>query len=420
MIKYHAQFLLDRLKDSDIAKCRYRIKWDGNIVAFSLGYKIEPNKWSLETQRCKNNTTHGKKKISANVINRRIQEYQNACEEIFAEHNLNKTIPSKEEFRDLFNQKIGRSAKSQNKSSNFFEVFDLFIEEESTKNQWQLETFTKFRTIRKHLSNFDINLSFETLNEDRLVQYQLFLQDTLSYRNSTLLKHISFVKWFLRWAFKRGYNANNAFETFTPKVKTTKAPVIFLNAEEINKVKALLIPKNREALEKVRDIFLFQCFTGLRYSDVTQLRVGDIKDGQIVLTTIKTYDSLNIDLNNHSKDIIKKYSEGKDKTAKVLPTISNQKMNDYLKELMELAGIDEPIRLVYFKGNKRIEKVVPKYALITTHVGRKTFICTALALGIPPQVVMKWTGHSNYESMKPYIDVADTIKASAMEKFNSI
>lgn len=89
-----------------------------------------------------------------------------------------------------------------------------------------------------------------------------------------------------------------------------------------------------------------------------------------------------------------------------------------LKELGELAEIDEPVRETYYKGNERIDEVTPKYALLCTHTGRRTFICNALALGIPVQVVMKWTGHSDYKAMKPYIDVADEIKINAMNKFN--
>ena len=56
----------------------------------------------------------------------------------------------------------------------------------------------------------------------------------------------------------------------------------------------------------------------------------------------------------------------------------------------------------------------------TTHAGRRTFICNALSLGIPANVVMKWTGHSDYKAMKPYIDIADDIKANAMNKFDQL
>ena len=95
-------------------------------------------------------------------------------------------------------------------------------------------------------------------------------------------------------------------------------------------------------------------------------------------------------------------------------------MNDYLNELGELAEINEPVRETFYKGNQRIDDVKPKFALLGTHAGRRTFICNALPLGISPQVVMKWTGHSDYAAMKPHIDIADDIKASAMDKFNEL
>ena len=166
--------------------------------------------------------------------------------------------------------------------------------------------------------------------------------------------------------------------------------------------------------------FLFCCFTGLRYSDVANLKKSDIKNNHIEITTIKTTDSHVIELNDHSRGILDKYNDVYFEENKALPVISNQKMNDYLKELAQLAEINEPIRETYYKGNERIDVVSPKYALLGTHAGRRTFICKALSLGIPAQVVMKWTGHSDYKAMKPYIDIADNIKANAMEKFNNL
>jgi integrase len=93
-------------------------------------------------------------------------------------------------------------------------------------------------------------------------------------------------------------------------------------------------------------------------------------------------------------------------------------MNEYLKELGELCEIDEPVTITYYKGNQRYDEVYPKYALIGTHTARRTFISNALMLGIPPQTVMKWTGHSDYKAMKPYIDIADRAKAESMKMFN--
>lgn len=416
-MKYHAQFLLDKEKDNPTARLRYRIKWEGNIVAFSVGYRIDIDKWSKETQRCKTNTTHGKKKVSASIINRKINDYETACEKVFFKfYNENKT-PTDEEFKQEFNREIGKEIKTH-RDTGFFDIYDVFVEEEGKKNQWTKATYDKMLTQKKHLFDFDTGLSFQDITEDKLIDYQYFLQNTLNLKNSTINKQFSFLRWFLRWSRRKNYLQNTIYEDFRPKLKTTQKKIIFLTQAELKQVRNFEIPFAKSYLERVRDIFLFSCFTGLRYSDVKNLKKSDIKEDTIEVTTIKTADSIIIELNNHSRAILDKYKDDIFVQDYALPVISNQKMNEYLKELMELAGIDEPIRETYYQGNKRIDIVTPKYALIGTHAGRRTFICNALSLGIPPQVVMKWTGHSDYKAMKPYIDIADEIKINAMEKFN--
>lgn len=416
-VKYHAQFLLDKEKDNPTAKLRYRIKWNGNIVAFNLGYRIEVDKWSKDTQRCKTNTTHGDKKISANSINRKIQQYELACEKIFQNFSKEGTVVDQNQFRELFNVEIGKKPLVE-KEKTFFEVFDLFTIEESRINQWTTATDAKMHTLKNHLLNYDSELTFEGLTEQKLFDYQYYLQKKVKFKNSTIIKHFSFLRWFLRWAKKKGYNNNDTFEFFKPKLKTVQKKIIFLTQAEIKKLKEYKISKQKNYLERVRDIFLFQCFTGLRYSDVENLKKSDIKENFIEVTTVKTSDSLIIELNDHSKVILEKYRDKYYDNNKALPVITNQRMNEYLRELTELAEINEPVRETYYLGNERIDEVTPKYALLSSHAGRRTFICNALSLGIPPQVVMKWTGHSDYKAMKPYIDIADETKINAMEKFN--
>lgn len=249
-------------------------------------------------------------------------------------------------------------------------------------------------------------------------------------RNSTILKQIKFLKWFLKWAVGAGYNKNLAFTSFSPNLKISEKKVIFLDWTELMAVYNLdfsiakdndgtiLEPETVKALDRVRDVFCFCCFTSLRYSDVANLKRTDIKANEIVITTIKTSDTLTIELNDYSREILARYESEVYPNNKALPVISNQKMNDRLKEVAELCGLDTPITITYYKGNKRIDEVYPKYALIGTHCGRRTFICNALSLGIAPQTVMKWTGHSDYKSMKPYIDIADAEKKKAMSLFN--
>ncbi len=417
-IKFHTQFLLDKEKGKSSAKLRFRIKWDGNIVAFNVGYRVNIEKWNIESQRCKANTTHGDRKVSASFINRKIQFYEQACETVFKKFEIKGIIPDANQYRNLFNEEIGKKPKASSENS-FFEVYDTFVSEESVNSQWNFRTLQKIKTQRKVLYDFDENISFEKLDEGYLMNFQKYLE-AKEHKNSTIIKEIAAFKWFLKWAKKKGYTNSNNFESFKPKIKNVQKKIIFLNRTELKKLTEYKIPKDKIHLEKVRDIFLFQCYTGLRFSDVFNLKISDVKENHIEITTIKTSDNLIIELNEKSRAILKKYSSEMFAQNKVLPVISNQKMNDYLKELAELADIDELITQTYYKGNERIEEVIPKYALLSTHAGRRTFVCNALSLGISPQIVMKWTGHSDYKAMKPYIDIANDVKANAMEKFNSL
>ena len=169
------------------------------------------------------------------------------------------------------------------------------------------------------------------------------------------------------------------------------------------------------ALEKTRDLFCFCAFTSLRYSDMAKVKPSDIDGETLYITTQKTNDRLPIDLNKFAKDILEKYKTLGAKTGLSLPVISNQKMNKYIKDLCELCGFNTPITKVCYRAGARVEETFPKYELVGTHAGRRTFICFALSSGVPPQVVMKWTGHSDYKAMRPYIEIAEKTKADAMK-----
>ena len=403
---------------------RMRVNFASKRIEFTTGYRIDATKWDADKQRVKNSCSN-KLKQSASEINASLLEYYTEIQSIFKRFEVEDVMPTPEQIKEAFNalrKPVSEEPKPKKEAlpCDFFQVFDDFVEDCGRQNNWTDSTFEKFAAVKNHLTNFRDGLTFEFFDERGLNDYVIYLRDIKEMRNTTIGKQLSFLKWFLRWAYKKGVHQNNAYDSYKPKLKSTQKKIIFLTWDELNRLREFKIPSNKQALERVRDVFLFQCFTGLRYSDVFNLRRSDIKGDHIEVTTVKTSDSLIIELNNHSKAILDKYKDVAFEDDKVLPVITNQKMNDYLKELAEMAGIDEPVRQTYYKGNERIDDVTPKYALLGTHAGRRTFICNALALGIPPQVVMKWTGHSDYKAMKPYIDIADDIKANAMSKFNQL
>jgi integrase len=411
-------------------KLRVRIRWSAGVLNFNLGKRVELAKWEPKTQRCINGTSHGKKKITAKDINSKIESTSKYIDTIFDEFNQKNIIPTIELFRARYNNESNEPIKEK----TLFDYFDEFVSKQSSENSWKDSTLTKFSAIKKHFKAFNENLTFDTFNKNGLNAYVSFLRDKKDMRNTTIMKQIAFLKWFLKWAKNEGYNNTDAFMTFAPKMPKAEKKVIFLDWSELmtvynfdfstatnkdsNGKETPLEPENAKALERVRDVFCFCCFTSLRYSDVENLKRTDIKNGEITITTIKTDDTLTIELNDYSSAILAKYSDKVYPDNKALPVISNEKMNDHLKDLGEVCGLDASITITYYKGATRFDDVYKKYQLLTTHCGRRTFICNALTLGIAPTTVMKWTGHSDYKSMQPYIDVAAAEKKKAMSLFN--
>jgi integrase len=269
------------------------------------------------------------------------------------------------------------------------------------------------------LFEYEPVLTFEDVTKETLIGFlnELFDKELC---NTTVHKLISYLRNFLRWAYDEGYYKGNRHEKFKPKLKGADGSyktVIYLSWEELMTLYNFKIPTEKQYLDRVRDVFCFCSFTGLRYSDAFNLSKIDVQKERISVITQKTVDPLYIELNDYSTKLLKKYESWPIKKA--LLVISNQKMNEYLRELGKLAGLTTPVKVIHFRNNNRYEEIHPKYAVLTTHCGRRTFIVLALTLEIPIAVIMKWTGHKNYASMKPYIEIVDSLKEEEMKKFNN-
>lgn len=117
-IKRTTTFLLDKEKGKPDSKLRYRIKWNGNTVAFNIGYRVDNNKWVAEAQRCKVNTTHGKKKVPASTINAEINRFEELINDAFFFFEQTEHIPSTDEFRNEVNRRNGRILEKEEKPSS--------------------------------------------------------------------------------------------------------------------------------------------------------------------------------------------------------------------------------------------------------------------------------------------------------------
>lgn len=343
---------------------RMRVIFASQRIEFTTGYRIDVEKWDTDKQRVRNGCTN-KLKQSASEINAELLRQYTEIQNVFKEFEVQDVIPTPAQIKEAFNLKTKGEKKENHEEKqkvelDFMKVFNEFVAECSKQNDWSSSTLKKFATVKKHIYTFDPNTTFDSWTEKHFNDYIEFLRTEKNMRNTSIAKQIKFVKWFLRWSNRKGYHQNMAYDKFTPKMKSAPKKVIFLTQNEINKLRTCPIPPTKKYLERVRDVLLFCCFTGLRHSDVYNLKRSDVKNGHIEVITIKTADSLIIELNDHSKAILEKYKGVPFPNDRALPVVSNQRMNEFLKELGQLAEIDEPIRETYYRGNERIDEVTPK------------------------------------------------------------
>ena len=406
---------------------RLRISWDhGKMLTLSVGYHVDKmdakGKPKWDGARCRQNTTHGEGKTPASTINKTLENLEEKIDNAFLEFEKQDIIPTVDQLRDKLSNSSGKSTKK-----DFFQLYDDFVKEGEQAKFWTEGTIRKLKSRKNLLLKFDKKqkLNIANIDESTLSDYVLYqtsncisqAQGKECYTNATIAKNIHMLKWFLRWAERKGHQVNPAYKDFNPSLKIPDKPVIFLKWDELMKVYNCDL-SGHHTLEIVRDGFCLCCFTSLRYSDLANLKKADVYEDYIMITTVKTSDTLKIDLNKYSKAILDKYKDFEGETA--LPVISNQKMNEHLKEICKACNIITPVNITTFVGSKRQNVVKEKWELVSTHCGRRTFICNALSLGIPPNVVMKWTGHSDYKAMKPYIDIADDMRKSSMGIFDKL
>ena len=426
-MNYSIHFGLVSSKDKT-QSIRARINWCGSRLELRLGLSVEPDKWNSKAGRMLANTTSGG--TTAYSMNRKLSEIENTVGELFQLATLQNRIPSADEVRGRVFSLVGKTPLRSRRAAvdetpdagTIYPSLAEFVAVQSKQNEWTRPSLHKYMALGEHFRRYEKKLSFADLNADGIQGFVESLHED-GLRNTTIANVLGYMRTFLRWCHRRGYTSNTDFETYRPRLRGSDGSikeVIYLEWGELMKLYEYDFGSNHRGLEAVRDVFCFQCFTGLRYSDVAKLRKADVNIAGGYLTTItqKTADPLRIELNDYSRDILTKYQDQPLPRGLALPVISNVNMNQYLKTIGKMAGLETPCRVVYYKGPRRYEEVHPKHKLLTTHCGRRTFVVNALTLGIPAEVIMKWTGHKDYKAMRPYVKIVDSLRAFEMAKFN--
>lgn len=396
------KFNLKSTKEPSVKTQIYLIfNFNGNRLRYYTGKRIEPKHWDGAKQKAKSSYS------SAISLNQFLKTTANFLEDQYNELDILKKRITIEILKEKLDSRFNTSG-----GADFFERFEEFLT--NAVNVKTQSTIRRHRTTLSRMKEYcekkNCRLSFDDIDLNFDERFKNFLIDDVKLTNNTVSKHYKTLKAFLNWATERGYNTNHEFQKL--KAKQTEGEIYFLTWDELMKIFEFA-PKN-PTLERVRDIFCFGCFTGLRFSDILNLKQENISSDTIQIQTIKTKGKTSIPLNQFSRMIYEKYKS--DETYMLFNSISNQKMNQYLKDLGKDAGINEPVQIIRYQGTRRIENIVPKYEVLTSHVARKTFITNAMIRGMSTEVIMDITTHNSYKSFKRYFKIVDDHKKDQMNK----
>lgn len=331
----------------------------------------------------------------------------------------------------ISNSKKARTKKEEPQKYLVDFIDNLVEGSKASRNQGTIKVYV---TTRNHIEAYQkakrVRITLEEANYGFLQGFYNYLISDVNQINVTAAKQVTTVKTFLSFARKHGFKVNQTYHDFNVKRETLE--VIALTEEEFlrlynldlsDKTSFIQIVRGKgdkeikakvsfQTLEKVRDILCFSCVSGLRYSDLAQLRREHIKGSEIQLTVTKTREIIKVPLNQYSKIILDRYRLN----LRPLPALSNQRLNEYIKALCKLAEINDPVQIVRYRGATRIENTYPKHELISAHTGRKTFATLSLEKGANAEEVMSMTGHKSYNSFKRYVKITEERKKLVMQK----
>lgn len=439
------KFELSKKKDGDTHKKQILVRVSVSR-GFRVGYKtkifVAPKDWDDKKQTLRRISKIEKIEKQREIEDNRklLNEMQEHISRAIIETPDLEKMTSKEERQDWINYVIESffdpCVKLVKGKGLTFEAFsNIYIEVRSKeehwkpadmghfnkKKEWDNSSYHKLRAVQTQINEMSPKLLMDNITADTLDEFQNFLIGK-GFLNSTVKKHMSYFLQILKWAYEKGYLKHGAdiLKHKTAKLEMAKPKAVnYLTWEEFERLFYYEFKPGESHLELTRDRFCFCCSTSLRYSDMEILKKADFDDYDnptaFSFVSKKTHDSLTIFLNKYSKALYQKYKDVPTKDGLMFPPKSNQKMNDNLKVIAEMLGFTRNITKMQFCGKDRIDDTQRLCDVIGTHSARRTFVVHALEMGWSPQLVMTYTGHESYDTLRPYIAITDKTRKKMMD-----
>lgn len=376
-----------------------RILTEGTKTTFSTLKWVDGKRWKDKNRLT--NTRNNEERVILDELNQiRIQI------NLKGKEMLNSEVEWTAE--NLKNAYLGKENFAKAKSKTYMFAFDFHNEkfqQKINRGEAAKASLTKFKSTQTHLKSFiqtkygADDIALDKLNFEFVDGFDMFLRNENKIKNNTTVKYVQAAKKITNLAIKYEWLIKDPFAKYEGKLKVEDA--IYLTQEELEKIENRVFSTDR--LNTIKDIFLFTCYTGYAPCDVEKLTWGNVQkhiDGElwVICKRKKTFTDSNVPLLPQAKKLIEKYKKHPDciVNGSLFPKKSNQKVNEYLKEIADLCGIN---------------KVLHHY------VARHTFASTVtLANGVSLESVSKMMGHLRITQTQHYAKVRDNSVSQDMLK----
>ena len=403
-----------RLQSSKKPEVIYLVlRWEGNYYRYTTKFKVLPKNWDVDKQRVRAVISEPLK----DVINKYLGEIDIAANKLYYTAIAECKEITKEYFKEGLDLWTGRRVIEK---PNFWIFLSNYIEASETRldpktgRTINRRTIQEYNTTKKALSEFEkengVKIDFDNISLATLVDFRDFLTTVKGFAVNNVAKHIDNLRQFLRAAYaekivfdvdvidnKRFTNAREA------------AYNVYLDESEIDAIINLDLSTNKR-LDGARDLFLIGCFTGLRISDYNNIKPHNIKGSTIEIFQSKTGGKVVIPIHDTVRAILNKYN------GSTPPKLSDQRLNEYIKEVCKLAGIVEQTEKQQTKGGAKVATVQEKWEMVSSHTARRSFATNSVKNGVPIQTIMQITGHKKEATFLKYVKLSASEHAAIMRK----
>jgi integrase len=382
-------------------------------LMISTGDKILPSRWDSIKKRA----ITSKKYPENDDINLWLDKMATAFKTVVRSCLIDEISPKADVVKQKMEELLQiNQTSTSDKKITFYSFVEKYIDDNrSLKSANTIKAYqTTFLRIKEFGKFCNKEFNFDDITLEWRSEFITYLQRSGISKN-TEGKHIKIVKVFMNEATERGINSSLAFKSKSFSKPVEDVHKIFLTSEEILKIAALDLHGDKTN-EIVRDYFVISCYTSLRYSDFTRIRLENIVDNKIKMRTVKTGQEVIIPISPVVKSILEKYNYCLPKAP------CNQLFNRCLKAIGKLAEIDEPVTITKTIAGVKNSIIYKKWQLLTTHTGRRSLISNCILGGINTSSIMMISGHKSLKVFQGYVRINQQQNADALSQhsfFNS-